>query len=78
MGKKGCKNMPMNAEELGILKGNILTNLYYVLIHFLSLTGYLQELYPGERISSEHFNSILNNICCGARRRQKTPQCEEN
>ena len=26
MGKKGCKNMPMNAEDLGILKSNYHNN----------------------------------------------------
>ena len=48
----------MHAEELGILEGNVTTNLYFVLIYFsLSLIGYLHELYPGD--SSEYFNSTM-------------------
>ncbi len=66
----------MNPEELGILKGKYHNNFlayYFTLLSFSNriLTA---TIYPEEKIASEQFNSILNNVCCVARIRQKMPE----
>ncbi len=65
----------MNPEELGILKGKYHNNFlaYFTSLSFSNriLTA---TIYPEEKIASEQFNSILNNVCCVARRKQKMPE----
>ena len=58
------------------LKGKILHHSITDLRLLFSMIGFIQELHPASKVSNEEFNSIINSVCCGARRRLKRPRQE--
>ena len=65
---RGKKGSPLDQEDFGIMKGNCnIANIYNDML----IAGFIKELYPQSQVSNEEFNTVMNSVCGGSRRRCK-------